>query len=233
MADNHDGGRRFIPRWDGNPGTFRTYVQEVELWAMTEDLNVRYAIAARLVQNLTGAARRACQGMTKAELSPLSPLHDEVGNLIMEGDPSAGITNVLNRLKEKLGPQTTVRKGQSLSEFFRSKRYHRANTERVSDWLTRFEEGLNRLRDDGVDITKVGDLVGWYMLDMCSLSAERRERVLGALPDENYLENDVRRTLLRLFADIHHGEQRNYGGAGGANRFSRRHPEALETQTYT
>ena len=192
MADNHDGGRRFIPRWDGNPGTFRIYVQEVELWAMTEDLNVRYAIAARLVQNLTGAARRACQGMTKAELSPLSPLHDEVGNLIMEGDPSAGITNVLNRLKEKLGPQTTVRKGQSLSEFFRSKRYHRASTERVSDWLTRFEEGLNRLRDDGVDITKVGDLVGWYMLDMCSLSAERRERVLGALPDENYLENDVR-----------------------------------------
>ena len=73
-----------------------------------------------------------------------------------------------------------------MSEFFRSKRYHRAATERVSDWLTRFEEGLNRLRDDGVDLTKVGDLVGWYMLDMCSLSAERCERVLGALPDENY-----------------------------------------------
>ena len=131
---------------------------------------MKCAIAARLVQNLTGAARRACQGMTKAELSPLSPLHDEVGNLIMEGDPSAGITNVLNRLKEKLGPQTTVRKGQSLSEFFRSKRYHRANTERVSDWLTRFEEGLNRLRDDGVDITKVGDLVGWYTVSYTHLT---------------------------------------------------------------
>ena len=128
MVDNRDGGRRFIPRWDGNPGTFRVYVQEVELWAMTEDLNVKYAIAARLVQNFTGAVRRACQGMTKAELSSLPPLHDEIGNLIMEGDPAAGIQNVLNRLKEKLGPQTTVRKGQSMSEFFRGKRYHRAAT---------------------------------------------------------------------------------------------------------
>ena len=112
MVDNHDGGRRFTPRWDGNPGTFRIYVQEVmELWAMTEDFNVKYAIAARLVQNLTGAARRACQGMTKAELSPVLPVHGEIGNLTMDGDPAAGIQNVLDRLKEKPGPQTTVRKG--------------------------------------------------------------------------------------------------------------------------
>ena len=195
---------------------------------MTEDLNVKYAIAARLVQNLTGAARRACQGMTRDELSPLPAVHDEIGNLIAEGDPRAGIDNVLARLKDKLGPQTTVRKGQSMSEFFRGQRYHRAAAERVSDWLTRFDEGLNRLRKDGVDITKVGDLVGWCMMDMCNLSAERRESVLCALPDENYLENDVRRTLLRLFPDIHHGENRNYGGAA---RFPRRHQrEALETQ---
>ena len=155
MAEAQDGGRRFIPRWDGNPGTFRHYVQEVELWSMTEDLNVKYAIAARLVQNLTGAARRACQGMTRDELSPLPAVHDEIGNLIAEGDPRAGIDNVLARLKDKLGPQTTVRKGQSMSEFFRGQRYHRAAAERVSDWLTRFDEGLNRLREDGVDITKV------------------------------------------------------------------------------
>ena len=81
-------------------------------------------------------------------------------DLVDAGDPAHGVKNVTAHLKARLGPETKVRKGTTMNEFFRGTQYIRRGGERVSDWLTRFDEGIDHLREDGVDISKVADLVG-------------------------------------------------------------------------
>ena len=62
--------RRFVPGWDGNPNTWRRYRDEVRVWLLGEKTDVEYSLAARLVQRLSGAARRAALTLTDEELPP-------------------------------------------------------------------------------------------------------------------------------------------------------------------
>eukprot|EP00974_Lingulodinium_polyedra_P076347 7388842-Lingulodinium_polyedra.AAC.1 len=70
MQQDHDHVDRWIPAWDGNPVTWRTYRDEVRLWVMGTRLDVNYVVAARLIQRLSGAARRVGLAMTREELLP-------------------------------------------------------------------------------------------------------------------------------------------------------------------
>ena len=56
--------------WDGNPGTWRPFKDEVRIWTLGQDLEVKYCLAARLIRNLTGAARRAALSIPEADLLP-------------------------------------------------------------------------------------------------------------------------------------------------------------------
>ena len=71
-----------------------------------------------------------------------------------------GIDNVLARLELTLGDQKSVRRGISMNDFFRERTYHRRNGERVADWITRWDEGIARLEEDGVDLMSIDDLNG-------------------------------------------------------------------------
>ena len=61
--------RSFIPYWGGNPGTCRRYRDEVRVWLISEKKDVSHSLAARLVQRLSGAARRAALALTDDQLS--------------------------------------------------------------------------------------------------------------------------------------------------------------------
>ena len=53
-----DDFRSPVPSWDGNPDRWVEYRDEVSLWLMAEDLEKTYSVAVRLVQRMTGSAKK-------------------------------------------------------------------------------------------------------------------------------------------------------------------------------
>mmetsp|Transcript_92866 Transcript_92866/g.167784 ORF Transcript_92866/g.167784 Transcript_92866/m.167784 type:complete len:158 (-) Transcript_92866:14-487(-) len=68
-----DDHKREIPAWDGHPAGWLTYVDEVKKWLLGDPLDVPYSIAARLVQKLSGPAKRIGNAMSDVELMPDPP----------------------------------------------------------------------------------------------------------------------------------------------------------------
>ena len=58
----------------------------------------------------------------------------------------------------------------------------------------------------------IDDVTGWMLMTKATLTHERRERLIAALPDEHFRRNDVKRVLLRLFPESHMNEQRELDG---------------------
>ena len=92
MGDrDREHGKNDPPTWDGNPGTWRPFKDEVRIWTLGQDLEVKYCFAARLIRNLTGAARRAALSIPEADL------------LATDQNKKAGIQAMMLRLKETFG----------------------------------------------------------------------------------------------------------------------------------
>ena len=68
-TDKEDGKRR-IPNWDSNPSTFYEYKDAVKIWALGENLDVNYCVAARLIPHLSGAAYTIATTIPEADLMP-------------------------------------------------------------------------------------------------------------------------------------------------------------------
>ena len=116
-----------------------------------------------------------------------------------------GVQAVLTRLRATLAVVEPERRGEALAEFFSSTKYHRRSGERINEWMLRFEEGLDRLKEDGIDLVQnLEDIAGWMMVMRAGLSSERRERCLAAIPlVRPYLLAQIRPVLLRQFVDLH------------------------------
>ena len=65
-----------------------------------------------------------------------------------EDNPLRGVQILMERL-EALAPSDVVRKGAQLSAFFKEDRYRRRQGERLAEWVSRWDEGLDKLRADG------------------------------------------------------------------------------------
>merc|ERR1712214_244899 len=126
------------------------------MWRLGENLDVKYSLAARLVSRLSGAARRACVNMPESSLMPVrgaDAVMASDGRTVetpaMEEDLAAGITAVMEKLKQMLHPEPLVSRGEALSAFFKGSRYHRRHGQRLTEFIAIFEEGLERLRQEG------------------------------------------------------------------------------------
>ena len=200
----------FVPSWDGNPHGWRRYRDEVRIWLLSErTTGIDYSLAARLVQRLSGAARRAAMTLSDLELMPdagADAKTDADGAVVVPAvpaDPRAGVRRVLTRLEDSLTPEITVRRGASMMDFFGTRKIHRRAGERISEYSIRFDEGVNNLKDDGIDIDALMPILGWFFLQMATLTVERRERATAALPEGGFTLDAVRRVCIRLFQDIH------------------------------
>ena len=93
-ADAGSGDRRHIPTWNGNAAKWEAFRDEIRVWRLGENLNVKYSLAARLVSGLSGPARLTCMTM---DAEQLHPPHGEgpVGNTD-ERRNIAGLDNVMN-----------------------------------------------------------------------------------------------------------------------------------------
>ena len=152
--DNRE-DRHPIPTWDGSPHGWQRYVEQVRLWKLGENLDVKYSLAARLIGRMSGSARRACINMESAALQPIRgaaaeiDADDVVRQAAVEENLSAGIENVMERLRSVLVPEPMVSRGQAMTDFFKSQRFVRRPGQRMTEFCGLFEEGLERLRQDG------------------------------------------------------------------------------------
>ena len=192
--------RMTLPQWDGDPSAWRDYQQEVRLYKTRANLEVNWSVAARL-----GAARRVGLAMTDQELLPTA--RNITDNLERKADRNRrGIEALMTRLEAELGQQRPQKKGESLEMFFASNKLQRKRGERITDYITRFEEGIKTLQDNDINLLTIDDVPGWMLMRKASLTQERRERLIAALPDELFAINDVKRVLVRLFPELHINE---------------------------
>ena len=70
----------------------------------------------------------------------------------------------------------------------------------MTEFTAIFEEGLERLRSEGVDVCALEPTLRWFFLQHANLTSERKERVLTALGSEDYSLEDAKKVCLRLFA---------------------------------
>ena len=128
-----------LPQWDGDPSGWRDYQQEVRLYKTGANLEVNWSVAARLVGGLRGAARRVGLAMTDQELLPTA--RNITDNLERKADRNRrGLEALMTRLEAELGQQRPQKKGESLEMFFVSNKFQRKRGERITDYITRFEQ---------------------------------------------------------------------------------------------
>ena len=157
--------RMSLPQWDGDPSGWRDYQQEVRLYKTSENLEVNWSVAARLVGGLRGAARRVGLAMTDQELLPTA--RNITDNLERKADRNRrGIEALMTRLEAELGQQRPQKKGESLEMFFVSNKLQRKRGERITDYITRFEEGIKTLQDNDINLLTIDDVPPRYQMNI-------------------------------------------------------------------
>ena len=164
--------RAYVPLWNGDPTAWKGYEDEVRVWLLAEKTDVTYSLAARLIQRLGGAARRTALAMTEQELEadPAVPeIYGEDYNILQDrvpGSPRAGVERLPQKLETALTSELAVRQGATMYEFFGTRSYHRKVGERMTEHSTRFDEGVNLLKDDGIHVNSLDTILGWFCLHM-------------------------------------------------------------------
>ena len=56
------------------------------------------------------------------------------------------------------------KKGESLEMFFSTNKLQRKRGERVTDYITRFEEGIKTLQGNEINLLTTDDVPGWMLM---------------------------------------------------------------------
>ena len=110
-------------------------------------LEVGRALAARLAGGLRDAARRVGIAMSVAELRPPTRTITDFGERRTDRKHRE-IDALLAKFKAVLVQQRSQKKGESLEMFFAAKKLQRRRSERMTDHITRFDEGVKLLQDN-------------------------------------------------------------------------------------
>ena len=204
----HGGHSAFsrIPTWDGNPTSWWRYKQD----------EVKYSLAARMVQRLTGTARIRANLLAVDRLRPQRQIAaaaavvnadgetESPAVIAVEADWRRGIDYLLSDLEKMPGIPKVVRTGNQRSWFYKS--LSRRPGETMANWLTRFRAGLKRCADEGVNMHDQDDL-GWWLVEKSLLTKERKERLQSRLT-QDFDFAEVAAEMLAIFGEIHLGEGR-------------------------
>ena len=79
---------------------------------------------------------------------------------------------------------------------------YRRRGERITDWLTRFDEAEDQLHETGIEMADISEIKGYFLFTRAGLNEERRERLLGSLPDDSYPATIIRAKPVRQFGRI-------------------------------
>ena len=220
------------PSWDGSPLTWQQYVDSVKVWLLGQKLcdaqgEPQLCVAARLIEKLSGPARTVALQIPEAQLWPDPPTAVDTpvpttppaadateteGSFIHVGhisqpkrtreQLSAGVKRLIDTLQRELQPELPLRKGIIMAEFFGSRHFWRRPNESIQAFIARWDEAVIHLKQDGIAIEQVPDILGYFLIVMLNLSPERRERLLAKLPDEHYNVELLKKAALRLFPEL-------------------------------
>lgn len=204
--ESHSGNRDSqIPTWSGDPLEWTKFRDEVRLWSLGENMGVSYSLGARLAGRMKGSARRSVINMTEKELLPESPKIDNAED--WQTRNRLGIKNVMAKLEALVGTDKPTRRGECMDKVFSSNQLYRRKGERITDWLTRFDEAEDQLKENGIDLEAITEIKGYFLFTRAGLNEERRERLLASLPDDSYPAMVIRAKLVRQFGRIHINEK--------------------------
>ena len=205
-AEAGSGDRRHTPTWNGNAAKWESFRDEIRVWRLGENLNVKYSVAARLVSGLSGPARMTCMTMDADQLHP--PPGDGPVATAHQRRNVAGLDDVMNVLQSSpLVKKLPARKNELLHAFFRDDSLARTKGEAIAMWLVRYNEQLGRLNRVGLDIvTSLPDVAGWQALNLAGLTEDRIERVVSRLPDDTFPLDAISVEHNRVFASVHMSE---------------------------
>ena len=96
-AEAGSGDRRHIPTWNGNAAKWKSFRDEIRVWRLGGNLNVKYSLAARLVSGSSGPARMTRMTMDAHQLHP--PPGDGPVATADERRNIAGLDNVMSVLQ--------------------------------------------------------------------------------------------------------------------------------------
>ena len=130
-----------------------------------------------------------------------------------------GIDNLIALLASRLQPQKIVQKGQTMHEFFATRKWFRRSGQRFTDFNTFFDEAITKLTE--VEVVLTDDILGFFYLRAAGLTPERRERVMSCLPSEALPYEEIRRICVRLFPDVHTTESRRDRREANITEFAR------------
>ena len=132
-ADAHGELLSRVPAWNGHPETFPAFEDEIELYILGENLDVKVSLAARVAQKLRGASRRIALSM-KRDLLPLPNSGSEDDGSggrrklpvrTSEQANRVGLKRLVERLRSDLQPGKQDLKGEKLHVFFGTTKLYR------------------------------------------------------------------------------------------------------------
>ncbi|CAE7474616.1 unnamed protein product, partial [Symbiodinium microadriaticum] len=158
-----------IPTWGGEASSFVQYEEAALLWEQSLTWEKRYTAGPKLVQELTGAARRLVSGQP-------------AGWVAFRG----GVTTLMDHLRKALGKPRVNEVTDLLATYFKGTR--RPSNE--SNLITNVDPDLmpkemiiNDLDEEGASTTELLPqfIQGWYLLVDANLDANERNLVMTAL----------------------------------------------------
>ena len=238
MAHHGDDDKPRIPRWNGDPSRFQHWNDEVRIYKLGENLKVNCSVAARPVGGLSGPARKVCLSMTDEDLFPYATVYpapvppaagqpagdvpvppDGPGKVDYTPVNRLGIENFVGRLQNNIVTQAPILKGERMTKFFEQHEYFRRGGERVSEYIIRWDESVERLEEAGVHVMRMEGIPGpRSCLRGAGLDLDRRERVLGQLKDDHYPIEDIKNICIRFLPDVHTNEPSAPASSYGHNR---------------
>ncbi|CAE8625872.1 unnamed protein product [Polarella glacialis] len=242
-----DDHKREIPAWDGHPAGWLTYVDEVKNWLLGDPLDVPYSIAARLVQKLSGPAKRIGNAMSDVELMPEPPVAqalpaaqaraeatrvpDGEGDFEMPDRPSAASRGAAAAPMPVLPAQDTLVQTRA----------------RLTAGVTRLIAKLSALQPKApvqkgltmrefTGTTKYWRRPGERVTDFIPRwdEGECRERLLSSLPDEHFNRELLKEKAIQFFPEMHVSEPRfRQGQQQPQSGFAARPPNPLNRRPWS
>ena len=74
---------------------------------------------------------------------------------------------------------------------------------RMTEYNLLWNKGIEELKEVDIDLEQTADVAGWCYLRGAGLTEEQRERVLATLPHEHFPTDQLSKTLVRLFPNLH------------------------------
>ena len=83
------------------------------------------------------------------------------------------IDTLVKRLERDLLQSKPVQRGERMEMFFGTNKYQRRRGMRMTEYILLWQKGIEELKEVDIDLSKLGDVAGWFYLKGAGLSHEQ------------------------------------------------------------